>query len=79
MKNILAKIRGWEEKLEKFWKKLSVKKQRTWIGIVLLLYVLLTAAVISQAWFKKNDTSRKLEIKRMQSPILPGLPFKNYQ
>ncbi|MBA5630366.1 hypothetical protein [Moheibacter lacus] len=79
MKNIQAKIREWEDKLEKIWNELSVKKQRTWIGIVLLLYVLLTAVVIGEAWFKENRSSQKLEIKRMQSPILPGLPFKNYQ
>ena len=79
MKNIQTKIKEWEDKLEKIWNELSVKKQRTWIGIVLLLYVLLTAVVIGEAWFKENDTSQKLEIKRMPNPIFPTLPFKNYQ
>lgn len=72
MKKLKAILHSWETRIEGRWQQLSAKKQRKFVVLFFVGYLLITGCVIVGVWYDSKSTAQTQEngTSHIRNPIL---------
>lgn len=72
MKKLKVSVREWVKKLEHRWDSLPLRRQQHFTRVLFVAYALITVVVLIYDLTGRSAPERKIRIKHIQVPEIPG-------